>query len=99
MAEQLKPCPRGHKASEPHRYGWPETGWRIICFGSNCGWAMSGDSEEQVVRQWNDRTPGPATRVIYDLIDGCLDVAGIAEIHIDESTARAFHDELTPSRP
>jgi hypothetical protein len=44
------------------------------------------------------RTPGPATAEVCDLIRGCLEVAGVAEVIIDEDTARRLIAEHEPAK-
>ena len=45
------------------------------------------------------RTPGPATARAVNLIRDCLDVAGVAEVIIDETTAREILAEHEPAGP
>lgn len=87
MAEQLKLCPGC--GGEPFVWG-KQYHPRMNVECSECSFkALTAD--------WQRRTPGLATKAILDLINGCLNVAGIAEVYIDDATARAFHAEWSES--
>jgi hypothetical protein len=85
MSELLLPCPAGHKAGEPHQRGWPERGWKILCFGHDCGWELSGASKDEVISRWNGRTPGPATQAMLKFLASELEFIG-----------SNFHSETVP---
>src|SRR4051812_26160904 len=67
-----------------------------------CGWVFVAQprpvrcrnpgcrAEARSPEAWNRRAMPPATAQILDLIQSCLEMAGVGEVILDEQTARAF---------
>ena len=70
MADELKPCPDGHKdvylwESKRAHDGAPQ--WDVVCGGQDCEWALWGFLDrDSVVRQWNARAAAPADASLID---------------------------------
>jgi len=76
VADELKPCPDGHKdvylwESKRAHDGAPQ--WDVVCGGRDCEWALWGFLDrDSVVRQWNARAAAPAAPGPLDRLEAWL---------------------------
>lgn len=93
MADELKPCPDGHKdvylwESKRAHDGAPQ--WDVVCGGQDCEWALWGFLDrDSVVRQWNARAAAPADASLIDRLHTAEAEVAILESQVARQTAVA----------